>query len=564
MFGRSILRSFSASRIWQTAVILLAVGIGGGIGYFYSVFKQSQNIQPPPFVQKAVRGYGALFLKDVPEHRIISTNRLDLSITAHFLPFELKNGGGGIASDGHEGVLIVDLEGKVFHFKDGLTRRLDIVAPSSGRDALSQQLDAGLLGDIRMNFGHFRFNDVLLHDIGTVPHILLSFTRWDQDRLCFASVLAKAAIGTGRPADWHIRPEDWSVVHETEPCLVPFTSGFGIRGAEAGGRLAAFGADRVLWTIGAYGYDDDYDKSRPETALAQNPETDYGKLLNVNLATGEHAHLAFGLRNPQGVATGSDGAIYLTDHGMRGGDELNFLTHRANFGFPLVTLGTKYTRAPGGSEPYHAGHLGFDAPLMAFSPSIAPTSVLSLSTFDPNWREDVLLGGLKHQLVRVHLQNGVAILSEPINIGLRVRDMVQSKAKEIVLLTSEKKIAVLEPKLGQTHYDRLRVLLLKDERSGRSLDLLHACLQCHGLEEGEQAGAGPNLFGVCGQEPGATDFAHYSGALPAAVARWDTRTLEEFIVDPQGLAPGNSMDWPGLAERDIAAHLAEALCAVPD
>ncbi|WP_346993405.1 PQQ-dependent sugar dehydrogenase [Alteromonas gracilis] len=79
-----------------------------------------------------------------------------------------------------------------------------------------------------------------------------------------------------------------------------------------------------------------------------------------------------GHRNPQGLAYGADGNIYLNEHGPDGGDELNRLTAGANYGWPVVTLGKDYSGA--NITPF-TQYKGMQDPLINWTPSIAPSSM---------------------------------------------------------------------------------------------------------------------------------------------------------------------------------------------
>ena len=46
----------------------------------------------------------------------------------------------------------------------------------------------------------------------------------------------------------------------------------------------------------------------------------------------------YGNRNPQGLAVSKDGIIWETEHGPRGGDELNIIEKGVNYGWPIITL----------------------------------------------------------------------------------------------------------------------------------------------------------------------------------------------------------------------------------
>jgi cytochrome c len=89
--------------------------------------------------------------------------------------------------------------------------------------------------------------------------------------------------------------------------------------------------------------------------------------------------------------------------------------------------------------------------------------------------------------------------------------------------------------------------------------LFSACAICHTVAPpdtpaGKMRLIGPNLFGIYGK-PSAhlPDFA-YSKAMRNANLIWDDATLDQWIANPQKLAPGNRMAFAG--EPDAAKRAA--------
>ena len=532
------------------------------LGFDLSQKLQLEHSAQSRFVRKAVRGFGAVFLQKRPNRVVIPSNRLNLILTEYFVPLEMKNGAGGISNDNMGGILIVDLEGKIFRFWEERVKQLDISTPNSGVDTLKRQLGDGDLGSIDINFGHFRYNDILVHASGEDAALLVSYTEWHAEKRCFTSTLAKVPLPSGDPSEWVIQEDDWKIVTRTRPCLSLNESGYAIKGAEAGGRIISRSDAEVFWTSGIYGRDDIFDKAHPETSLAQDDNSDYGKVRVVVIELGTVSVFAIGLRNPQGIDIDGLGNPFVTDHGMRGGDELNAVWDGANFGFPLVTLGTKYSGKPGGIETFHTGHSGFDKPIVAFVPAIAPSSVLYVNNFHPIWDGNILVGGLKRKLHRVYIEDGDVLFVEPIDVGYKIRDMVRAGHGQIVIYTNDNKLVFIEPESASLQYDRFRSLLAEEldlELRDTTQDMFDGCLVCHGIAE-NQTGAGPTLYGICGRKPGTEDFTAYSGALSRAVDIWDHENLVRFVSDPDGTAPGTSMDWDGIGRPDVAELLIKNLC----
>ena len=135
---------------------------------------------------------------------------------------------------------------------------------------------------------------------------------------------------------------------------------------------------------------------------------------------------SLGNRNVQGAALHpATGALWATEHGPQGGDELNLIKAGVNYGWPVITYGANYvtgTRIGEGTEK-----AGMAQPVKHWTPSPA-LSGLAFYTGDkfPKWRGDLLLGALRGQaLIRVRLDGEKFVEDEFMlrgHVG-RVRDV---------------------------------------------------------------------------------------------------------------------------------------------
>ncbi|MCB1094362.1 MAG: PQQ-dependent sugar dehydrogenase [Verrucomicrobiae bacterium] len=142
-----------------------------------------------------------------------------------------------------------------------------------------------------------------------------------------------------------------------------------------------------------------------------------------------------GHRNPQGMDIDPrDSAIYSTEHGPRGGDELNRILPGHNYGWPVITYGMNYDGTPMTSKTHEEG---MDQPLTYWVPSIA-TCGLDFYTGDkfPNWKNDLLVGALKNQEIRrLRIVDGKVTEQEVIMKDLgRVRDVADGPDGSIYVL----------------------------------------------------------------------------------------------------------------------------------
>jgi glucose/arabinose dehydrogenase len=146
---------------------------------------------------------------------------------------------------------------------------------------------------------------------------------------------------------------------------------------------------------------------------------------------------SIGHRNIQGMARDSQNRIWATEHGPRGGDELNLIEGGKNYGWPIVSLGRDYrTGEPVGIE----SQAGMVEPVVAWTPSPG-ASGLAFYTGDkfPQWKGNLFSGGLASRDVRrvVLDANNKATEQESLRIGRRVRDVRQGPDGYLYLLTDE-------------------------------------------------------------------------------------------------------------------------------
>jgi len=93
----------------------------------------------------------------------------------------------------------------------------------------------------------------------------------------------------------------------------------------------------------------------------------------------------------------------------------------------------------------------------------------------------------------------------------------------------------------------------------RGAQAFRACVACHSVAPGEHM-TGPSLANAWSQKAGsAAGFARYSEAMKRLDAKWDERTLDKWLADPEGFLPGTTMTFQGIkdpkARRDVIAYL---------
>lgn len=135
---------------------------------------------------------------------------------------------------------------------------------------------------------------------------------------------------------------------------------------------------------------------------------------------------SYGHRNPQGLAIHPEtGELWQTEHGPRGGDEINLIVKGADYGWPGYSYGNNYD---GSSIPSKHGE-GMTEPLFTWTPSIA-TCGITFITSDRfgSFRGSLLVAGLVSKNLHRCTINGNKITEEePLlsNAG-RVRDVAEA------------------------------------------------------------------------------------------------------------------------------------------
>ena len=158
---------------------------------------------------------------------------------------------------------------------------------------------------------------------------------------------------------------------------------------------------------------------------------------------------SYGHRNAQGMDKHpSTGAIWLHEHGPKGGDEVNIVMKGANYGWPKVTYGINYD---GSIISPHTTARGIVNPVIYWDPSIAPSGLAFYTgTVFPKWEGNLFVGALAGQhLRRLVLKDSTVVHQEELlkkRIG-RIRDVRCSPDGYVYLLTDAKQGALyrLEP-----------------------------------------------------------------------------------------------------------------------
>ena len=205
-----------------------------------------------------------------------------------------------------------------------------------------------------------------------------------------------------------------------------------------GGRIAPFlfnGEKGLIMTTGAI------DK---EKKLAQDLNSIAGKTLFLNLNNKTFKIFSIGHRNPQGLSI-SNGNILITEHGPRGGDEINLIKFNKNYGWSVSSYGEEYKTKDKNlrSYKYKKNHtkLSFQEPIFSFVPSIGISEILRIpNEFSNLWSNNYIVASLgAESIYRILFDDDFnkIIFKEKIFINDRVRDIKYVEDDKSLLLSLE-------------------------------------------------------------------------------------------------------------------------------
>ncbi len=241
--------------------------------------------------------------------------------------------------------------------------------------------------------------------------------------------------------------DSWKTEFIANPCidLEPFD--YGRRGGiTSGGRMLMDGPEHLLVVTGDHSFYEWYLEENPEEPpFVPGEDFHFGKLLRIELASGEVEIVAEGFRNPQGLARDADGNLWQTEHGPQAGDELNLVKPGLNYGWPHVTHGIQYGNKVWPYSEVQGRHDGFEKPVYSWIPRIGISNlIVSDGRHFPLWKDDLLIASLiTHSLYRVRLHQGHVMYVEKIETGVRIRDIAQMPDGRIALLTDSANVLFL-------------------------------------------------------------------------------------------------------------------------
>jgi len=274
----------------------------------------------------------------------------------------------------------------------------------------------------RMIDSRFAINDIaVLSESASSARLLISYPRLNASRSCVEIAVDELALDRNREKARFIA--QWFV---SKPC-VPVSAV-----QHTAGRFEVIEKNSVYLTVGDLGFTRIGDRKK---------RGDLGSVFKLTARTTEK--ISQGHRNPQGIVLYNNDTLIVSEHGPRGGDELNIVKKGNDYGWPFVTYGQPYGAGDYVKPTKTGTHEGFVKPITYWVPSIAPTELVQL----PNqgwgdWNSALVLGTLREEVlvfIRVNQQFEVTE-NVRVDVGHRVRDLEVFSDGSLVMSTDSGKL----------------------------------------------------------------------------------------------------------------------------
>ena len=258
----------------------------------------------------------------------------------------------------------------------------------------------------RLNDARFAITDIaVLSKSSTSANLLISYPSYRKNGNCVVVKLDAYKLTLGSKPSI-TKGKNWFT---SKPC-VPISAV-----QHAAGRLAVIDEKTTYLTVGDLGFSKIGSKSA---------RGDLGGVFKIGASKVEK--ISTGHRNQQGIELiGND--LYISEHGPRGGDELNLIKKGADYGWPTVTYGQAYSSGDYVRPTRSGTHDGFQLPLYNWVPSVAPTELVQLPATGKwgSWSSQLVMGTLKEQaliFIQLSSKDKVGQVAS-VDVSDRIRDL---------------------------------------------------------------------------------------------------------------------------------------------
>ena len=265
---------------------------------------------------------------DLSFPRYVQTSLLPLVIDGKRLSdtFPVAKFGGAITMVGGTTVVIMDRLGSLYSYdlRTAAFAKLQLPPMPNNLEAYIRRRP-NLAGVQQVNLASPEAQmEFRAHDIAFLPdrkELVALYDQFDETAGELRTVVSVLPIDPATLA----ATGDWQTEFTSETYMPGYA-------AFAGGRMAYRGNGKLVLSLG--------DHAIYNPPVAQNSDTAFGKVIELDLASKKWREISKGLRNAEGLTFIKSGQLIAADNGPRGGDALEIINDGDNYGWPKVSLVT--------------------------------------------------------------------------------------------------------------------------------------------------------------------------------------------------------------------------------
>jgi glucose/arabinose dehydrogenase len=285
-----------------------------------------------------------------------------------------------------------------------------------------------LLGNLmsvqeRKRDARFAITDIaVLSQNATTAELLVSYPRLVNNN-CVEVVVHRATFN--RKANTVKKQERW---FRSTPC-VPVSAV-----QHAAGRMEVIDSASAYLTVGDLGYSAIDNKSK---------RGDLGSIFKITRS--KVTKISSGHRNPQGIVLFDRKTLLASEHGPRGGDEINIIRAGNDYGWPFVTYGQPYSSGDYVKPKRTGVHDGYPKPITTWTPSIAPTELVQLPAkgYD-RFNKGLVMGSLRQEaLIFMRYSNQKISERVEVPIDARIRDLDLLRDGRLIATTDDGRLLII-------------------------------------------------------------------------------------------------------------------------
>lgn len=260
--------------------------------------------------------------------------------------------------------------------------------------------------------------------------LLISFPRITQSK-CIELVVFRVTYNRIKNS-----LEKNKIWFKSSPC-VPFESQKPALPQHSGGRIEVIDKSSAYLTVGDLGFNDIFDPEKK------------GNLGSVfRISENNAVRISQGHRNMLGIVLMNGTDLLVSEHGPKGGDEINLIQPDSDYGWPNVSYGTEYSGNDYAVPLKFGTHEGYQEPIKYWNPSIAPSELIQIpkNTFG-KYSQQILMGTLREKsLVFMRYENKKIVENDIqiVNVDARIRDLDVLPGKRIIASTDDGRLLILK------------------------------------------------------------------------------------------------------------------------